>query len=142
MKAQGMSIGVVITAALAVMVLLMVGGFMSGGFSAMTGKITSFVGAGPSAEDTSAIAACNSACTTWKSAGCPVKTKATSEGDTTLIFEPVATQSSYFKSVVAKCCTTAAGVAETPFTGKALGSTITCGACSCADVGKGGGWGQ
>lgn len=72
MKAQSMSIGVVITAALAVMVLLMVGGFMSGGFGAMTSKITSFVGAGPSATETSKIAACNSACTTWHSANCPI----------------------------------------------------------------------
>jgi len=112
MKAQGMSIGVVITAALAVMVLLMVGGFMSGGFGAMTSKITQFVGAGPSAEATSDIAACNSACTTWQSAGC--------EDDI------------YFDAVDAAC---SADDCEYVAAG-----TTTCGSCSCNTAS--GAWGN
>jgi len=112
MKAQGMSIGVVITAALAVMVLLMVGGFMSGGFGAMTSKITQFVGAGPSAEATSDIAACNSACTTWQSAGC-------GEGI-------------YFDAVSVACAEDNCEYVED--------GTTTCGTCSCNT--KTGSWGN
>ena len=69
-KAQGMSMNIIIIAALAVMVLLLVGSFMTGGFRALTGKITSFVASGPSAETTGAQVACDQACLTWKNSGC------------------------------------------------------------------------
>jgi len=116
MKAQGMSIGVVITAALAVMVLLMVGGFMSGGFGAMTSKITSFVGAGPSASATASLVSCDSACVTWRSAGCKEDT---------------------YANDVAEACI---GPGMTRDDCGLDGTLYTCGACIC-DAGKGA-WGN
>jgi len=120
MKAQGMSIGVVITAALAVMVLLMVGGFMSGGFGAMTSKITQFVGAGPSASATASLVSCDSACVTWRSAGCKEDARA--------------------NEVAKACIPGATELGDCGLDNFGDQKIYTCGACVC-DAGKGA-WGN
>ncbi len=120
-KAQGMSMNIIIIAALAVMVLLLVGSFMTGGFRALTGKITSFVSSGPSAETTSEVAGCDTACTTWKSTGCPYDAAA-----------PGSAQ----QDVIDRCGPITAGTATA---GKI---TYTAGACTCTVTEGGTSWGN
>ncbi len=71
-RAQGISMNVVILAAIAVMVLLLVGTFMSGGFKALTGKITQFIGGSTASNATEAgtQAGCNTICASWSAEGC------------------------------------------------------------------------
>jgi len=69
-KAQEMSMSIVIIAALAVIVLLLVGSFMTGGFKALTGKVTSFSSGTANVEKTTMTMQCDKTCDTWKTANC------------------------------------------------------------------------
>ncbi len=119
-KAQEMSMSIVIIAALAVIVLLLVGSFMTGGFRALTGKITGFVSSGPSAETSANVTGCDTACTTWQSSGCP--------------YSAAAPFSAAQQGVADRCGTISVSTAG----GKELYSA---GACKCTTSG-GSSWGN
>lgn len=161
-KAQEMSMSIVIIAALAVIVLLLVGSFMTGGFRALTGKITGFASAGPSAETSAAKASCDSACSDWSRSGCTntefnkVKSGcadskltawSTAYTDSRDGNEYTSTCSSVVGGVAASTCTT--GPSASPPALTKAGDYIKYniegagGACACtAEYGQTSGWGN
>jgi len=159
-KAQEMSMSIVIIAALAVIVLLLVGSFMTGGFRALTGKITGFASAGPSAETSAAKASCDSACSDWRSSGCTGtefnKVKSGCTDSKLTAWGTAYTDSRDGNSYTSSCSSVAAGVSATCAAPGSAPTALTKagdyikynlegagGACSCtAEYGQTSGWGN